>query len=269
MFDDYLVRWALSPDGDPIITPRAYLLPVRRDGQAAMLKVATEAEEMFGGLLMTWWDGRGAARVLATDGPALLMERAEGPRSLADYARHGRDDEATHTLCDVIAELHAPRDKPLPDLVPLTVWFEALEPGAAAHGGILRRSAEVARSLLADRTDIRPLHGDVHHDNVLDFGERGWLVIDPKRIIGERGFDYANIFSNPDMGGGSPAVATRPDRFARRLEIVVERSGIERTRLLQWILAYSGLSAAWCLGDNQSAAVDLCIASFAAAALDA
>lgn len=269
MFDEYLARWALSPDGDPIITPRAHLLPVRRNGEAAMLKVATEPEEMFGGLLMSWWDGRGAARVLAADGPALLLERAEGPRSLAAYARHGRDDEATPILCDVIAELHAPRDKPFPDLVPLAVWFEALEPAAAIHGGVLARSAKVARTLVAEQANIRPLHGDIHHDNVLDFGARGWLAIDPKRLIGERSFDYANIFCNPDMGGGSPAVATRPDRFARRLEIVVERSGIERTRLLQWILAYTGLSAAWCLGDNQSAAVDLCIASYAAAALDA
>ncbi len=175
----------------------------------------------------------------------------------------------TRILCAVIAELHAPRGKPLPELVPLPVWFEALEPAAAVHGGILARSADAARSLLADPRDVGVLHGDVHHDNVLDFGERGWLVIDPKRLEGERGFDYANIFSNPDMGGGGPPVATVPERFARRLGIVTELSGLDRGRLLRWILAYSGLSAAWCIGDNQSPEIDLRIAALAAAAIDA
>ena len=36
-----------------------------------------------GGALMAWWDGDGAARVLARHGDALLLERAMGPRSLA------------------------------------------------------------------------------------------------------------------------------------------------------------------------------------------
>jgi streptomycin 6-kinase len=32
--------------------------------------------------------------------------------------------------------------------------------------------------------------------------------------------------------------------------IVTEESGIERTRLLKWILAWAGLSAAWFMNDN-------------------
>jgi streptomycin 6-kinase len=64
-------------------------------------------------------------------------------------------------------------------------------------------------------------------------------------------------------------VATVTERFARRVEIVTELSGLDRGRLLRWILAYSGLSAAWCIGDNQSAEIDLRIAALAAAAIDA
>ena len=43
MFDDYLARWHLTPDGTPIITHSSRLLPVRRDGVPAMLKIALEA----------------------------------------------------------------------------------------------------------------------------------------------------------------------------------------------------------------------------------
>jgi len=266
VFDQYIIEWGLIPDGEPIATPASRLLPVRRDGVPAMLKVALEAEEAFGGLLMTWWDGEGAAKVLAQRGEALLLERAEGKVSLADLSRNGRDDEATRIICATVAKLHAPRSKPLPNLIPLTQWFRELEPAAATHGGLLARSAEVARALFADPRDIGVLHGDIHHDNILDFGDRGWLAIDPKRLIGERGFDYANLFCNPDLADLTRPVAAR--HFQGRLQTVAEAAGLERRRLLQWIVAWTGLSAAWFISDGQSPETDLTIAALALAELD-
>jgi streptomycin 6-kinase len=108
----------------------------------------------------------------------------------------------------------------------------------------------------------------LHHGNVLDFGVRGWLAIDPKRLMGERGFDFANIFTNPDLDDPTRPVATEPARFARRLEVVVEAAKLERERLLRWILAWTGLSAAWFLGDGDCAAIDLRVAELAATELD-
>ena len=262
MFDDYLARWALTPDGEPIATPFSRLLPVRREGAPAMLKIAMAAEEKLGGRLMVWWDGQGAARVLAYDGDALLLERATGTNSLSHFARNGRDEEATRILCAAIAKLHAVRKSPPADLVPLARWFADLAPAAATHGGILTRCAEVARELLAAPQGIVVLHGDIHHDNVLDFGARGWLAIDPKGLIGERGFDYANIFCNPDY-----ATATARERLLTRVTTVAEESGIERTRLLKWILAWTGLSAAWFLNENQAADADFTVAQLAAGEL--
>ena len=268
MFDTYLSRWNLIPDGSPIVTQSGRLLPVRRCGEAAMLKLATEEEERFGVMLLEWWDGDGAARVLAYDDDALLLERAEGAASLADMARNGRDDEACRILCAVAARLHAPRPEPLPELAPLPHWFRELEPAAATHGGILVRCAETARALLAEPREVGVLHGDLHHGNVLDFGVRGWLAIDPKGLRGERGFDFANIFTNPDLIDPARPVATEPARFARRLEIVVEAARLKREHLLRWILAWAGLSAAWFLRDSDSAAIDLRVAELAAAELD-
>jgi len=269
MFEPYLGRWGLIADGPPMAARAGHLLPVRYGGQAAMLKIANEEEERRGGAVLSWWDGDGAARVLAIDGPALLLERAEGLCSLAEMARAGEDDEACRVLCRVAGRLHTPRHKPAPPLVPLQEWFGALWPAAESHGGILLRSAETARELLADPREPCVLHGDLHHGNVLDFGARGWLAIDPKALIGDRGFDYANIFTNPDLDDPTRPVATEPERFARRLEVVCEAASLERKRLLQWILAWTGLSAAWYLGDGDPADIDFRVAHLAAAALDA
>lgn len=264
-FNFYISRWGLVPDGDAIVTHSSRLLPVRRDGEPAMLKIAVEPEEKWGNGLMIWWSGIGAARVLEHDADAILLERAMGCRSLADMASHGKDDEASRIICDVVAGLHAPRHSSPPKLVPLTDWFRTLEPMASREGGILLRSAATARALLANPSEVVPLHGDVHHGNILDFEARGWRAIDPKRLEGERGFDYANLFCNPNH-----PVATAPDRLARQASVVAEAAGLARKRLLQWIVAWAGLSAAWSIEDgaDDHAAPTIQIAEIAAAELD-
>ena len=259
VFEDCLARWQLTPDGEPIETHTSRLLPVRFGGLPAMLKIALEPEEKFGGGLMRWWDGDGAARILAHEGDALLMERADGKKSLVEMARNGGDDEACRIVCGVVSRLHAPRSRPAPAVIPLADWFSELAPAAARHGGILALCSATAQALLAKPQNTAALHGDIHHGNILDFGTRGWLAIDPKRLGGERGFDYANLFCNPDQ-----ETATAPGRLARRAALVAAAAGLERRRLLQWVLAYSGLSAAWMLNAGMTPGWQLDVAAAAA-----
>ncbi|CAB5693321.1 Aminoglycoside/hydroxyurea antibiotic resistance kinase [Delftia tsuruhatensis] len=261
-FEPYLDRWGLDPDGPALSTPRAMLLPVRQAGRSAMLKISQEPEEVAGARLMAWWSGGGAAPVLALDGPALLMARATGTRSLADMARGGRDDEATRILGAAAACLHRPRSGPRPALVPLAQWFQPLLAREHGQASLLGQCAATARELLEAPRDAVVLHGDIHHGNVLDFDEAGWLAIDPKGLHGERGFDYANILCNPDH-----ASALAPGRLARRLDILAGASGIERRRLLQWVLAWCGLSAVWGIEDGDDPRVAMAVAQQAAAAL--
>lgn len=266
----HLDRWRLTPDGPPILTPAAQLWPVRRAGLPLMLRIADSDDARRATQLLRWWKGDGAARVIAASDDALLMERATGPGNLADLARSGQDDAACRILCDVAAKLHADRPTPPPEaLIPLDRWFQDLWPFAATQGGIVAQAAQTARALLADPRDIRPLHGDLHHGNVLDFGpQRGWLAIDPHALRGERGFDFANIFTNPDLSDPTRPLATRPQVFAARVAQVAARAQIDRDRLLRWIVAWCGLSAAWFAQDNDPLIeIDLTVARMAAAAL--
>ena len=244
--DPWLRRWHLVPDGAPLTTPTSLLLPVRRHGEAAMLKIARQEEERRGGALMAWWQGQGAARVLAHEDPALLLERLDGPRSLATLAAAGQDDEATRTLCAVIARLHAHRRQPLPDLFPLARWFEPLWSAAETHGGFFAQAASRAKRLL---------------DDPRDGGPHGWLAIDPKGLLGERTFDYVNILRNPD-----PATALAPGRFECQVDRLAEAAALDRRRLLAWTVAFTGLSAAWHGNDGGPADLDLAIGKRALAA---
>jgi streptomycin 6-kinase len=259
----WLARWSLIADGDGFTTRfGSLLMPVRTpDGAAAMLKIAVHEEERRGAATLAWFEGQGAVRVLARQGSALLMERAGGSTSLAQMARSGADDAACVTLCKVAAALHAPRRRPPPrEAVPLERWFRALWPAATAHGGAFAKAAVAARPLLATQQDVVVLHGDLHHDNVLDAEERGWLAIDPKGLVGERAFEFANLFRNPDA-----ETALAPRAMARRLSKVSAAAGVDRERLRSWIVAYAGLGAAWSLSSGDDPGPGLAIAEAAAA----
>jgi streptomycin 6-kinase len=241
----WLDRWGLTPDGGAFSTPytRSVLMPVRQAGRAAMLKVAGGPEEARGAGLMAWWVGEGAAPVLAHEGSALLLARAEDPEALPRLSFEGADDQAMRILCATVARLHKPRPAPPPDLVPLARWFRALQ-AAAAKGRTFARAWAIAEELLAAPRDEVVLHGDITHANVLDFGGAGWLAIDPKGLLGERGYDYANIFRSPTL------TLVTAEQTRRRLDIVADLAELDRTRLLKWVIAHGALSAAWTAEDR-------------------
>jgi streptomycin 6-kinase len=242
-----LAQWALTPDGPAFATASSVLQPVLFDGREAYLKIATSDEEDAGGRVMVWWDGRGAAPVYTHDGDALVLERSTGHGDLARLATEGpdADDEATRILCRAAQRLHAVDDRPLPGgLVDLATWFGELFAQEAehpeAHDGFYPRAAAEARRLLATPAANVGLHGDVHHGNVLDFAADGWLAIDPKHVVGDPGFDFANILCNPDA-----RVALAPGRLERQIGVIAAETGIEVDRMLRWTLAWAGLSSCW------------------------
>jgi streptomycin 6-kinase len=57
------------------------------------------------------------------------------------------------------------------------------------------------------------------------------------------------LICNPDL-----PTANDPQRFKKQIEVVAQAAGLERQRLLQWVLAFAGLSAAWFLEDKDELA---------------
>ncbi|WP_235825126.1 aminoglycoside phosphotransferase family protein [Agromyces badenianii] len=242
----WLRRWRLRPVGDAVTTASSTLIPVQTmSGEPAMLKLAHAPEEERGADLLVALDGHGAARVLERSGAAILLERATGARDLVRMVADGRDDDATRTICAAAGRIHvAPgavleREDP-PELIDLPTWFRELFANADRLGALHRRGADLAEQLLDDPREPVVLHGDLHHGNVLDFGERGWLAIDPKGLTGEAAFDYCNVLCNP-----SHERALRPGRLERQFGVVVDATGVERARLARWLVAWCALSSTW------------------------
>ena len=235
--EDRLLEWGAVPTGETWSTGSSELAAGVLRGEPVMVKVARIEEERRGNRLMAWWSGCGGLQVPEADDDAILMRRATGSRSLTAMSAAGRDDEAEDVLLDTVLALHAmPAPPASVGLLPLRDWFHDLvdEP---QRDPLLRRAASLAVELLAEDGPSVVLHGDVHHGNVLDLGDR-WIAIDPKGLVGHPAFDVANLCCNPSEQAAVTRLDRRIDRFAERL-------GLERAVLAAWVTAWCGLSLTW------------------------
>jgi len=250
--------WGLTDDGDFFTSGNSLLQPVLYEDTAAMLKIPLSAKEQPGFRLLACWDGKGAVKVYRYDADALLMERAVGEHSLKQMVLDGQEDEANAIICRVVERLHSLTCRQIPDLVTLPVWFKSLGEAAGKYGGIFSTCHDVVDSLLRDPQDDVALHGDIHYGNVLDAGPRGWIAIDPKGLVGERGFDFANIFCNPDL-----TIAGSPERLSKQAKLIAGMADLPVERLLRWVIAWSGLMASWMLEDQEEATLPMRVGELA------
>ena len=251
--DAHLRRWSLSSPKEIATTPSSRIYKVTlSDGRPAALKCLTPrgAEEAIGAAYLDWRDGSGAARLIASDNDAMVIEWLDGP-SLGDLTRAGQIDETMAVLRALISRLHAPGPSAPDALTPLATRFRtllSLDPGRVVVPlrPLMERSRHEARSCLAGSRQAIPLHGDLHHDNILR-GDRGWLAFDPKGVLGDPAYDLANLFINPV---GAPELATDLSYHQRLAHELAPLVRVDPMTLRQWAVAHAGLSMAWCLDDD-------------------
>ncbi|TIQ19361.1 MAG: 3'-kinase [Mesorhizobium sp.] len=223
---------------------------VREDGSPAIVKALKAfddvEDELRGEHFLAWRRGEGAVRLLDRNGHSMLLEYA-GETLLSQVLAEQGDDAATAIAAEVMARLFSPSDHPAPpDLQPLRLRFSSLFNKAridrdAGEQGLYVETAATAERLLADPVEVLPLHGDLHHDNIMH-GPRGWLAIDPKGVLGDPGFDAANMFYNPL---DRDALCRDPRRIADMAEIFARTLGQTPPAILDHAIAYGCLSASW------------------------
>lgn len=225
------------------------------DGRIAALKQASmlaQKEVPGGNDFLRWIDGAGAIRLLDEDGALSLLEWAGDRTLLAHLESHG-DDAATEIAADVVKRLHATREaNPPATLTTLTdnfasLFVEARADRTARGHSQFEEAAKVADRLLANQKDVRPLHGDIHHENIL-LGERGWLAIDAKGVLGDPAFDIANLFYNPMES----ELRTSPARAVSMATILSRELACDIEKVLDYAFAFSALSASWHIEDGNA-----------------
>jgi streptomycin 6-kinase len=195
------------------------------------------------------FDGKGAVKVLRYDEKlcAMLLERAIEGKTLSetcgeDYAK------AVEIAIEVLKKL--PRNPPdKTQFINLETWIDGLN--RAVKAGFAPEKVSKAQAFFAEL--IEPfekkilLHGDVHFDNILSARREPFLLIDPKGLIGEIGYEIA-VFLN-DLAGWTEHLVNRK----MILETAVKRFSVEfavsSQNLRKWCFAFAVLSAWWMMED--------------------
>jgi streptomycin 6-kinase len=250
-------RWDLSV-GEPFLLSYNYACAATLpDGAPAVLKIGVPNRELTSEMkTLRLYAGQGACRLFEADPERgmLLEERLLPGTMLADMAD---DDRATEIAADVMKMIRRPA--PPPDgFLSLRGWFDELKKLRPLFNGgtgpFVEKSVGLVEELLVelfgeDRPQVL-LHGDFHHFNIL-LSERGWLIIDPKGVIGPAEYEVGPLLLNP--WGEMPGEAEAIRRTQRRIAILSERLEVERLRLWKWAVCHSLLSSWWDLPDPSSA----------------
>jgi streptomycin 6-kinase len=253
-------KWGLS-DVQPVSNLSFnFVAFARRGAQDVALKLGVPRDELGSEMAaLQLYNGMGACDLLEHDEQqgALLLERLHPGTMLSEVED---DDERTHIAADVMMKLwrDVPKDPGGSNLIDkfikLSDWFEALKRIRPHFNGdmgpfpreIVERVEALLPELFAD-PDIKLMHGDFHHFNILS-SDRGWLVIDPKGVIGPAGYEVGPFMINP----WNSILDARQFKVQaeRRVGILSEHLGWERRVIINWSVAHAVLSAWWNIEDG-------------------
>ncbi|MDQ3539602.1 MAG: phosphotransferase [Chloroflexota bacterium] len=256
LLDDWCTRWNLRVlSGMPPLSFNLVLFATSATADEVVLKLNLPSSEVHSEIeALAQAHGEGMVRLIDADPSAALMmlERIAPGTVLQDVPMP--DLESTAIGAEIMKRFWR-RPERYDHLHTLRDWFRALfsYPIQYSAGAspipmdLVERAIMVADRLLSDPRDEVLLHGDIHHQNILQGSERGWITIDPKGLIGERGYDIATWMLNP---WGIGALPDLEELMVARLELFSRELGIDRQRLTELAFMHSVLSMCWTLEDD-------------------
>lgn len=192
------------------------------------------------------FSGFGVVEVLEEKQGMLLMTRATPGTSLKTYFP-SRDNEAIHIICELIKRLHQAPLPPENTFPHIRDWLQILDQEWNIPIHYLNKARVLRNQLLETSVPSVLLHGDLHHDNILQ-NSKEWIVIDPKGVIGEPAYEVAAFIRNPisELLESENAVNIIKNRISTFSDIL----GFDTKRIQDWCFVQALLAWAWALEDG-------------------
>ncbi len=268
--DEASQKWNLT-DVQPVPTlSYNFAAFANRGDEQVVLKMGVPNREFKSEMAtLRLFNGEGACRLIDCDEEKywMLLERLKPGVMLLTLED---DEEATHIAAGVMQKIWRPleslesasslassqeRAPALQNFIRLSDWFDGLKRLRATFNGgtgpfnemLVARVERSVKDFFVENHKPVLMHGDFHHYNILS-SERGWLVIDPKGVIGPACYEVGPLLINPWENLLKMNDYRRMTQ--RRIDILHEHLGFERERIREWGLAHSILSSWWSMEDN-------------------
>lgn len=223
-----------------------YVLSGFRGEQPIILKLSLDIDGLnHEALTLKAFASFGAVKILVQQDGALILERAISGISLKSYFPN-KENEAIEIACNVIKKLHQAHS-PKQKFPYIEDWLAALDKEQNIPTNYLKKARELRDRLLQTSTQQILLHGDLHHDNILQ-NNNNWVIIDPKGVIGEQAYGVSAFIRNPlpellSSKSIKNIVSNRITKFAKILSL-------DPMRVQDWCFVQAVLAWTWALEDN-------------------
>jgi streptomycin 6-kinase len=190
--------------------------------------------------------GVGGVGVLAESQGLLLLERAVPGCSLKSYFP-SQDEEAMKIAYGVMKRLH---QAPVPKegFPHLKEWLAVLDGTWNIPSLYLEKARALRDKLLATPKEHVLLHGDLHHDNILQNRE-DWIVIDPKGVIGDPVYEVTSFIRNPLPELFASEEAAR--FIAKRITYFSKVMDLDPWHIHHWCYVQAVLAWVWAIEDGR------------------
>jgi len=196
-------HWSVSVEAPFAAGEFNFVAPAVTEGaRQTVVKIAPpwDPVEIFGEAdYLRFRDGVGCVRVLGVEpnARAILMERIFPGNNFAEHFEKRKQDSIGAAI-GVLQTVLRPEPSGAHSIISLDKWFDGLRRYNATNFP----HAYAARALeIYDRFSTQPgrtfyLHGDYHPGNIVTSDRSGFVVIDPKGIIGHIGYEIAVFLNN-------------------------------------------------------------------------
>jgi streptomycin 6-kinase len=225
-----------------------------QSGQQVVLKTAPDNPDFHTEVAMLrHYNGVGAISLIAADAKnaAMLLSAADPGTRLLESGLN--DSQQTHIAAQLMrASFQPPTQRaPFPriiDQAAVLTDLPARHPDAVRLIGADHHTAAL-HILSQQDPGATALHGDLHHENILKH-DAGWIIIDPKGVIGVPAAECAAYLRNPGelLDSGIDVVALT----VQRINIFAKILALPPQDIAAWNYALLVLSAWWCYEEAQT-----------------
>ncbi|VVC75628.1 hypothetical protein AQUSIP_09180 [Aquicella siphonis] len=229
-----------------------YVLKAVRHGNIpVILKISCDEKSLSSEIAaLRYFHGRGCVRLVDEDisSHAMLLQQAIPGITLKSLYPAQIElvmDQYAATMNKLLAN-------PLPQhpqFDAIDVWLKVIDTmkSGSVQEHLLQKAIILKNELLRSMGQQYVLHGDLHHDNILDNTEE-WIAIDPKGIIGDAEFEAAafDFIHASEMQNENHV----RNLFMTRTSLLAQKANLNPHRLRQWTFVRLVLSAAWSLEDD-------------------